>query len=216
VTARRKFDQLAEVLRARITAGELRPGMLAPSGPELAKETGFNVLTCRKSLQLLCATGELTRVSRSGRYRVPGDGPTGDGRELAQALAERRHTIGLTQPELADAIGMNVTTVGHAETARLWQSRTFWQKVDQVLDADGDLVARFDRWRAGSPPVTARGALITPATDAAVENLLSSGSPVPVEPDTPEGVVITLPLDPVLVTVIWRDGSATTVQPGPS
>ena len=60
----RKPDQVPELVRARIRAGESRPGMLAPSGPELAKELEFAVLMCRKGLNLLLATRELTRVSR--------------------------------------------------------------------------------------------------------------------------------------------------------
>ena len=208
MTAVRKADQVAELLRARIAAGELRPGMLAPSGPELAKELGFALLTCRAGLHMLLATGELTRVSRSGRYRVPGDWPSGDG-ELARALAARRHEAGLTQLELADAIGMSVTTVGHAETGRLWQSRRFWELVDGALNAGGDLVARYVAWRAGSTTGTT-----TPETE--LPKRLGEFPAAPAKPDVPGGVVITLPCDPVLVTVVWGDGSTATVRPGPA
>jgi Helix-turn-helix domain len=175
--------------------------MLAPSSRELAKELGLAQLTCRKALQLLLATGELTRVSQSSRYRVPGDCPSGAG-ELSRALAARRHEAGITQSELADAIGMSETAVGHAETGRLWQSRAFWEKVDGALNADGDLVARHAAWRSGSAADTTTG---QPAMSAAT-----------VEPDAPGGVVITLPGGPVPVTVIWADGSATTVRPAPA
>jgi hypothetical protein len=197
VTAVRKSDQVAELLRARIAAGELRPGMLAPSGPELAKELGFAVMTCRAGMQMLLAAGELTRVSRSARYRVPGDWPSGDG-ELSRALAARRYEADLTQRELGDRIGMSVTAVGHAETGRLWQSRAFWEKVDGALNTGGDLVARFEAWRSDSRPVTTTGASAGGA---------DSGG-------TPRGVVITLPCGPVPVTVVWADGSATTIKPG--
>jgi DNA-binding transcriptional regulator YhcF (GntR family) len=207
----RKADQVVELIRARITDGTLGPGMLAPSGEDLVKETGFAVETCRKAMRLLHSTGELTRMSRSARYRVPGNGPPVDGQEIARALAERRRAAGLTQIELSDKIGMSVTTVGHAETGRLWQSRRFWERADLVLGADGALVALFNAWQAAgslSGAITREPAVLAaagvPDVPAAID-----------EPDVPDGIVITLPCDPVPVTVRWADGSVTTVQPGP-
>jgi hypothetical protein len=38
---------------------------------------------------------------------------------------------GLTQPQLAAVTGMSVTSIGHAETGRLWQSRRFWELGDK-------------------------------------------------------------------------------------
>jgi DNA-binding GntR family transcriptional regulator len=49
----RKSDQVAALIRARIADGSLRAGMYAPSGAELAKETGFAIVTCRRGLQRL-------------------------------------------------------------------------------------------------------------------------------------------------------------------
>ena len=92
--------------------------MYAPSGAELAKETGFAVMTCRRGLQRLFREGVLMQMARSTRYRVAG-APPADGLGLSHALAERRRAAGLTQPELAGEIGMSVTAVGHAETSRL-------------------------------------------------------------------------------------------------
>ena len=77
-------------------------------------------------------------------------------RALACA-AEWRYAAGLTQPDLASEIGMSVTTVGHAETGRLWQSRRFWQRVDLALKAGGALLARYDAWRPASPPASTAG-----------------------------------------------------------
>ena len=34
-------------------------------------------------------------------------------------------------PQLAAVTGMSVTSIGHAETGRLWQSRRFWELVDK-------------------------------------------------------------------------------------
>jgi DNA-binding XRE family transcriptional regulator len=39
---------------------------------------------------------------------------------LSGALAARRHAAGLTQSGLAALAGCSVTTIGHAETGRLW------------------------------------------------------------------------------------------------
>jgi len=47
------------------------------------------------------------------------------GQRLSRELAARRRAGGLTQPELAKVPGVSVTTIGHAETGRLWQARGF-------------------------------------------------------------------------------------------
>jgi len=194
-----KPDQVASLVRARIADATLRPGMLAPSAAVLAKETGFGTLTCQKALLRLFKEGALTRMSRSTRYRIAG-APPGEGLELSLALAARRHAAGLTQPKLASAIGVSVTTVGHAETGRLWQSRRFWERADLALNASGQLLAMFDAWRSSSPAGTTAGEPDPPTAC--------------VEPGVPDGVVITLSCAPGPVTVRWADGSSATV-PGP-
>jgi hypothetical protein len=205
----RKRDQAAELIRARIADGTLKPGMAAPSGEQLAKETGFAVLTCRAGLRILLDEGALTRVSPTARNRVPDPDAPGDGRslELARELGGRRRHAGLTQQELAAAVGVSITMVGHAETGRLWQSREFWDGADLALDAHGCLLARYDAWKADpavAPPAAARA-----------PDVLGAAA-VPGPSDVPGGVVITLPCGPVPVTVRWGDGSATTVRPGPA
>jgi hypothetical protein len=97
--------------------GTLKPGMAAPSGEQLARETGFAAMTCRAALRVLLDEGALIRVSPTGRGLVAD--PDADGRELelAQELAGRRRHAGLTQLELAGKLGVSLTTVGHAETA---------------------------------------------------------------------------------------------------
>lgn len=209
-----KANQVVELIRARIADGSLAPGMFAPSGEDLVKETGFAVETCRRAMLLLHSTGELTRMSRSARYRVPGDGPPVAGQEIAWALAERRRTAGLTQTELSDKVGMSVTTVCHAETGRLWQSRRFWERADVVLGADGALVDLFNAWQAAGSlwgAVTQQPAMLAAAGVPDVPATIAE----PDVPDVPDGIVITLPCDPVPVTVRWGDGSLTTVRPSP-
>jgi hypothetical protein len=58
----------------------------------------------------------------------------------------------LTQAELAALAGVSVTTVGHAETGRTWQSRRFWERADTALRAAGDLLRLHDAYRAASSP----------------------------------------------------------------
>ena len=149
-----KYVQAAAIVRAQVTDGTLRPGQAALSGAQLARLTGFSPLTCRKALSALIADGTLTRgVSPHARPRVtvPAPPPSGDAAHaLSRALAALRRAVGLTQPELAALTGYSVTTVGHAETGRLWQSRAFWEKADLVLAVDGELTRRYDAYRAAA------------------------------------------------------------------
>jgi len=97
---------------------------------------------------------------------------------LSGALAGRRHTFGLSQLELAEIIGYSETTIGHAETGRLWQSRTFWETADKALTADGKLLSLYDAY-AVSADTAAPGTGTAP---------------------------------PLSVTIVWPDGSTTTVH----
>jgi hypothetical protein len=63
------------LIRAGIADGSLRAGMHAPSGAELAKETGFAIVTCRRGLERLFREGVLMQMARSTRYRVAGAPP---------------------------------------------------------------------------------------------------------------------------------------------
>jgi DNA-binding transcriptional regulator YhcF (GntR family) len=126
-----KYQRVAASVRTRIAEGLLRPGQAAPSAAALARAHGVSPLTCRKALQTLIEEGTLTPgPSRNARPRVPASARTLSERSVADAeralstsLAARRRAIGLTQPQFAAALGVSVTTVGHAETGRLWQAR---------------------------------------------------------------------------------------------
>jgi hypothetical protein len=85
------------------------------------------------------------------------------------ALAARRRRAGMTQIELAAIVGVSVTTVGHAETGRLWQSRGFWERADKALGAHGLLLRRHDDYRAAAVPSVCdseAGSANSPAADA--------------------------------------------------
>jgi DNA-binding transcriptional regulator YhcF (GntR family) len=153
-----KYARVAAAVQDLIADGTLRPGQPAPSGAALSRVTGYSTLTCRRALRVLIADGVLTPgPSRNARPRVAGPPQQQAARDLAAAsralsagLAARRRSYGLTQPELAVLIGVSVTTIGHAETGRLWQSRQFWEHADAILDAAGDLLGLHDAFSAAS------------------------------------------------------------------
>ena len=155
-----KYLRVAAAVRRQLADGGLRPGQPAPSGAELSRAFGFSTLTCRKALRALIAEGLLVPgPSRNARPRVADPQAPDLERDLADVtralsagLAARRHGAGLTQAELAALAGVSVTTVGHAETGRTWQSRRFWERADTALRAAGDLLLLHDAYRAASSP----------------------------------------------------------------
>jgi hypothetical protein len=238
-----KWAQVAAAVRAQVADGTLRPGQPAPSGAALSRVTGYSTLTCRRALRALVADGVLVAgPSRNARPRVAGGVRPRAERDLAAAaralsagLAARRRAAGLTQPELARHAVVSVTTVGHAETGRLWQSRRFWDRVDAVLGAHGDLLRLHDAYREAAA-AGSTAALITRPAGASGEagfpgeagaagfpgyatggpGVLAHGDPGP--PGTPRGSAGCGPDGrgqglPACVTIVWGDGSVTTVHP---
>lgn len=202
-----KYEQVAAIIRAQITDGMLRPGEPAPSAAALSRMTGYSTLTCRKGLATLVRSGILVPgASPSARPLVPARTAAPDegaqapaGRALSTDLAVRRRAAGLTQPQLAQMLGKSVTSVAHAETGRLWQSRDFWEHADKALSAGGALLALHDTYRAVSVP---------PDPDS------SSRKPVAERGGgTPEMITV-IPSGPVAcVSITWADGQATIVYP---
>jgi DNA-binding transcriptional regulator YhcF (GntR family) len=158
-----KYARVAAAVQGLIADGTLRPGQPAPSGAALSRVTGYSTLTCRRALRVLIADGVLTPgPSRNARPRVAGPPQQQAARNLAAAsralsagLATRRRSYGLTQPELAVLLDVSVTTIGHAETGRLWQSRQFWEHADAILSADGDLLKLHDAFGEASAATAA-------------------------------------------------------------
>lgn len=199
MTGQRKYAQVAAIIRAEIAQGVLRPGQPAPSGAALARITGFSVLTCRRALRQLIADGVLVSGhSANARPRVAVAESSANERNratasrvLSSSLATLRRSAGLSQPELAALVEVSVTTVGHAETGRLWQGRGFWERADKVLDANGELLRLHDAYRASSTQMHA--------------------DDVPESRSTEAPVIIVSALSSVTIT--WVDGSSTTVCP---
>jgi hypothetical protein len=216
-----KYLRVAAAVRDQVADGTLRPGQPAPSGAALSRLTGYSTLTCRRALRALVSDGVLLPgPSRSARPRVAGAPPLPGQRDLAAAsralsaaLAAGRRASGLTQPELAERASVSVTTVGHAETGRLWQSRHFWERADVVLGAGGGLLRLHDAYRAagaserpGEPGRQQEDAQRIPE-----QRQRDSEQALPAAGDgRPPG-----PQPPLLarVTIVWSDGSVTTVHP---
>jgi DNA-binding transcriptional regulator YhcF (GntR family) len=70
------YQQLRDILAARIATGEWKPGTVLPSEADLAREFGESAGTTRKALKLLEAERLLTR--RQGRGTIVNDPATGE------------------------------------------------------------------------------------------------------------------------------------------
>jgi hypothetical protein len=232
-----KYARVAAAIRRQVADGTLRPGQPAPSGAALSRVTGYSTLTCRKALRLLIADGVLSPgPSRNARPRVAGPPQAPAERDLAAAaralatgLAARRRANGLTQPGLAERAGVSVTTVGHAETGRLWQSREFWERADAVLGAGGGLLRLHDAYReaGASSAAEAPGAAVTGQARARASAAREPGQgnqrwpgefqeagaiPVP-SPAAPCPAAAQEQAAPACVMIVWGDGTVTTVRP---
>jgi DNA-binding transcriptional regulator YhcF (GntR family) len=233
-----KYARVAAAVRGQIADGTLRPGQPAPSGAALSRITGYSTLTCRRALRVLVADGVLTPgPSRNARPRVAGPAQAPAERDLAAAaralsagLAARRRAKGLTQPELAGRVGVSVTTIGHAETGRLWQSREFWEHADVILAAGGDLLALHDAYRAAS---ASSAADITDVAGSAVTSGPAAAASAGREDDAPGAPAVNGQAPkpraclaggrrdaaaaqgqaaPACVMIMWGDGTVTTVR----
>jgi hypothetical protein len=217
-----KYRRVVALVRGRVADGSLRPGQPAPSGAELSRMTGYSTLTCRKALRVLIADGVLVPgPSRNARPRVGGARQPQSERDLADAtralsagLAARRRGAGLTQPGLAALACVSVTTIGHAETGRVWQSRRFWERADTALAADGDLLRLHDAYRSATASRSQQS-----ASEDAAPRPSGESSPVPVVAD-PVAVAAAIrtpaepgPGGPSYVMIVWPDGTVTTVHP---
>jgi DNA-binding GntR family transcriptional regulator len=67
------YRQLADILRQRITSGELTPGEVLPSETQLMQEFGLARITVREAMKALRAEGLVVTARRRGSY-VRGEG----------------------------------------------------------------------------------------------------------------------------------------------
>jgi GntR family transcriptional regulator len=212
-----KWARVAAAVRGQIADGTLRPGQPAPSGAALSRLTGYSTLTCRRALRALVADGVLIPgPSRNARPRVAGGTApraerdlAGAARALSAGLAARRRAAGLTQPELSRLACVSVTTIGHAETGRLWQSRRFWDRVDAVLGAHGELLRLHDVYREGAAAGAVTASVITRAAGITGGEEETGGGEVAGMGRGADGAG---PAMPASVTIVWGDGTITTVH----
>src|SRR5690242_14233089 len=64
---------------------------------------------------------------------------------IGRRLAQLRQAAGLTRHDLAPLVCYGRSTVANTETGRQRPDRTFWLRCDEVLAADGILVAAYDQ-----------------------------------------------------------------------
>ena len=66
------------------------------------------------------------------------------GVELGQRLAAKRKAAKLSQQELAKRTTYSRSSIANIETGLQHVDRSFWEKADRLLDADGELVREYD------------------------------------------------------------------------
>ena len=69
-------------------------------------------------------------------------------RALGRQLAASRDVAGFNQHQLAKEIHFGRSTIANAETGYSTCSRTFWERCDQALQADGALLRGYDDLQA--------------------------------------------------------------------
>jgi hypothetical protein len=84
---------------------------------------------------------------------------------------------------------MSVTSIGHAETGRLWHSRRFWILMDDALKARGELLSLHDAYRATG---TAASSKNFPEVMTAIEEEA-------------------FPPTPASIMILWSDGAITSI-----
>ena len=94
---------------------------------------------------------------------------------------------------------MSVTSIGHAETGRLWQSRRFWELADKGVGAGGELLVLHDAYRAAA----------VPADSATASGDTEAGATADILP----AVAVAASVPVAAVTITWADGTVTTVHP---
>ncbi|GAA2355385.1 TetR/AcrR family transcriptional regulator C-terminal domain-containing protein [Dactylosporangium salmoneum] len=116
------YQRIVTQIRARIAAGELRPGERVPSTRELMRDWGVAMATATKALATLRQEGLVeprpgvgTVVARRPRARpgAPAEGPTTLERAVgtAVALADADGLAALSMRRLAAALGMPTMTL---------------------------------------------------------------------------------------------------------
>jgi DNA-binding transcriptional regulator YhcF (GntR family) len=133
--------QLAWALRARIGAGELKPGERLPALRDLAQATGVNVNTARVVYQRLEQEGLIETRKGSGTFVAPTFRQASGVSKIAASAARKAHQIGVDPREVAAALYVSAEPsdgVGEAQAERRAQLRAQIGALEQAL---GDIEA---------------------------------------------------------------------------
>lgn len=180
VTGRTKSREVADDLRARILSGDLAPGDLVPSEPELMQQYGYSRDTVRKAVQLLLNEGLVTNGQgrpRRVRKHAPLAMPfaQSESRERAQQRAAARK----------DAWVMDVAEQGRLASQDL---------TVRIADA-GEVIAERLSLPQGAP-VVVRHHLRTvdgephDLSDTFYDLALADGTAIMYPHDIPQGVIL--------------------------
>jgi transcriptional regulator with XRE-family HTH domain len=139
-------------------------------------------------------------------------------RALGRRLAALRSRSGFSQWEFAPLTGYSRSTLSDAELGRHRLRREFWQRCDDALQADGALIAAYDRIEAQASVArrTARSQAQVAReqqASARLHALLPASTP-PADPEAPTTVTEQCPHCRQPVTVIIVPG-AHAARPAP-
>jgi DNA-binding FadR family transcriptional regulator len=194
VTPRRRPaspEEIARLLTAYVTTGDLRPGARIPSERRLAEELGVGRTVVREALKSLALVGLIESRHGDGTYvaestpesfsravewrLVAWGGERGDVAEaiavlegdLASLAAERRTDTDLL--ELALHLATQHEAAGSADTAGLNAAHLAFRATTAVAAGNVTLASVVEALRAAAPIVAAAElAVIDPAADALV------------------------------------------------
>ncbi|GAA3348809.1 hypothetical protein GCM10020358_68670 [Amorphoplanes nipponensis] len=130
--------------------------------------------------------------------------------ELGHQLASRRKAAKLSQVELASRTTYSRSSIANVETGLQHINRTFWEAIDALLGADGDLLRGYDAAKS------LRRQHQRPATEDTRSGGENEGGPVPVPLGflpNPLVMSVTTPLQRPAPTGAWPNSTIANADP---
>jgi GntR family transcriptional regulator len=180
VPGRTKIREVADDLRARILSGELAPGDLVPSEPELMQQYGYSRDTVRKAVAILLNEGLITNGQGRPR-RVRKHAPL----EMPFAQSESRERAASRRNRGADAWVTDVAEQGRMADTELTVS---------IISAEPRIAAHLEL-EQGEPVVVRRHVRLVDGephnlSDTFYDPRLAEGTPIMYPRDIPRGVIL--------------------------
>jgi len=180
VPGRTKIREVADDLRARILSGDLAPGDLVPSEPELVQQYGYSRDTVRKAVALLLNEGLITNGQGRPR-RVRKHAPL----EMPFAQSESRERAEQRREHGTDAW---VTDVGE-------QNRSADTRLNVSIDYADAGIARRLGLAEGDPVVVRRHVRLVDGdahnlSDTFYDLKLAENTLIMLPRDIPQGVIL--------------------------